>query len=110
MFSFLRKFFGLKQNADYAKLVSQGAQLIDVRTPAEYEMDHLPRSLNIPLSKLPLQLADIQKDKPVILYCGSGMRSAQARRILMSNGFKEVYNGGGLRELRKMINTSSPSR
>ena len=79
----------------------EGAQVIDVRTPAEYANDHLKNSVNMPLSSLGANLNKIKKDKPVITCCASGGRSSIARRLLLSKGFEEVYNGGSWLSLRK---------
>jgi rhodanese-related sulfurtransferase len=48
-------------------------------------------------------LNKLKKDKPIITCCASGMRSANAKSILKSNGFKEVYNGGGWSTLQNKI-------
>ena len=84
-------------------MVQNGAQVIDVRTKAEYKQGHIKGSVNIPLDSLPGQLQHIKKDKPVITCCGSGMRCAQARNLLLSRGFQEVYNGGGWMSLQNKI-------
>jgi rhodanese-related sulfurtransferase len=104
MLSILKKLFHTKPEADYGQLIRNGAQLVDVRTPREFEEGHIAGAINIPHDKMPYRMDELQKDKPVILYCGSGSRSSYTRKILASNGFREVYNGGGYRELLKIIN------
>jgi rhodanese-related sulfurtransferase len=103
MLSALKKLFGIGPATDYKALLQQGAQIIDVRTTGEYQGGHIRGSVNIPLQTLHGNLKKIKKDKPVITCCASGMRSAQAKSILKSNGFTEVYNGGGWMGLQNKI-------
>ncbi len=79
---------------DIGKLIHSGAQIIDVRTVAEYASGHLQTSINIPMDSLEANLTKIKKDKPIITCCASGMRSGIARRLLLSYGYTQVYNGG----------------
>ncbi len=88
---------------DFAQLKKDGAQIIDVRTPAEFNMGNIKGSVNIPLQNLSGNLSKIKKDKPVITCCASGMRSASAKSILVSAGFKEVHNGGGWSSLKSKL-------
>ncbi len=78
------------------KLLAQGAQLVDVRSPAEYSRGAAPGAKNIPVQLLPQQAAELDRDKPVVVYCMSGGRSAQAQMILRSMGFDQVHNAGGI--------------
>lgn len=96
----LSSLFGKKKSVDFAELISQGAQIIDVRTPSEYSNGHLKASKNIPLDRLATSVSKINKNKPVITCCASGMRSSSARSILLKAGFTEVYNGGPWTSLR----------
>ncbi len=68
----------------------QGNPLIDVRESHEYKRGHIPGAVNIPLSQLKQRLAEIPKDKPVYLYCQSGMRSKQAGKMLRNNGCSQL--------------------
>jgi rhodanese-related sulfurtransferase len=72
-----------------------------VRTKDEYQAGHLKNSINIPVDKLPQNLKKLNKNKPIITCCASGSRSAAARKLLESNGFEQVYNGGSWLSLRK---------
>ena len=69
--------------------------LLDVRTEEEYDEGHLDNSVLIPLQELELRLNEIPKDKPILVYCRSGNRSRQAAKILIDNGFLEIYNMTG---------------
>ncbi len=95
MLEILKNLFGTGIKTDYKELVSKGAQIIDVRTPQEFNGGHIRGSVNIPLQVLEKNLSRIKKDKPVITCCASGMRSGAAKRILSANGYAEVHNGGG---------------
>ncbi|MFT3701235.1 MAG: rhodanese-like domain-containing protein [Agriterribacter sp.] len=103
MFNILKKALGMESKADLKKLVENGALIIDVRTQEEYATGNIRGSQNIPLGILQQNLSKFKKDKPVITCCASGMRSASAKTILQSNGFTEVYNGGGWMNLQKKI-------
>jgi phage shock protein E len=103
MMSFLRKLIGLGPAVDYADLVGRGAQVVDVRTPGEYRSGHIKGSVNLPLQTLTSTMSRLSKSKPVITCCASGMRSASARQMLLSNGFSEVHNGGGWSSLERKI-------
>jgi rhodanese-related sulfurtransferase len=100
---FLKKFFGLGPKADFKELFNNGATIVDVRTKSEYHSGNIKGSLNIPLDILSNSLSKINRDKPVITCCASGMRSASAKRILKNNGYTEVYNGGGWTNLLMKI-------
>lgn len=104
MIGFLKNLFSAGPDVDYAEMVAKGAQIIDVRTPMEYKGGHIKGSVNIPLDSLQRNLSKINKNKPVITCCASGMRSASAKNILKSNGYTEVYNGGGWSSLQNKLN------
>jgi len=103
MINSLKSLLGLGPKVDYAQLIKEGAQLIDVRTPGEFKSGHIKGSINIPLQNLSGSLSKIKKDKPVITCCASGMRSASAKSILKSAGFSEVHNGGGWSSLKSKL-------
>lgn len=66
-------------------------QLIDVREPFEYEVSNLD-GLNIPLGGIVIESDKVSKDKPVIIQCRSGKRSAQAVMLLEQQGFDNLAN------------------
>lgn len=103
MLNTLKQLFGFGTKVDYGQLVKQGAMIIDVRTKAEYQQGHIKGSVNIPLNNLSNHYAKIKKDKAIITCCASGIRSAQAKTILRSNGYTEVYNGGSWSSLQNKI-------
>lgn len=76
--------------------LDSGAVIVDVRTPEEFRTGAYPGAKNIPLSELGQRLAEIPKDRTVVLYCASGMRSATAAQVMRRAGFADVVNAGGL--------------
>lgn len=66
--------------------------LVDVRSPAEYALSHLPNAVNIPLRSLAENLDKIPTDKPVVLYCSSGHRSTMGMTVLQLLGYKNVLS------------------
>ncbi len=72
--------------------------VIDVRTPGEFRSGAFPNALNIPLDDLMSGKVDLgsNPDREIIVYCASGARSAYAQQVLMSHGFTNVKNGGGI--------------
>jgi rhodanese-related sulfurtransferase len=82
-------------------LVSQAKQMIesnpslvilDVRSQAEYDSGHLQNATLIPVTDLARRLYELDKQKDILVYCGSGGRSATASQTLVDNGFPSVYN------------------
>ncbi|PKR86049.1 rhodanese-like domain-containing protein [Heyndrickxia camelliae] len=67
------------------------AQLIDVREPNEFDNGHILGARNIPLSQIKMRMKEIRPDKPVYLYCQSGMRSARVAQMLYRKGYKDLY-------------------
>jgi phage shock protein E len=90
----IKNLLGAKPEANIGNLILRGALVIDVRTETEFDGGHAPGSVNIPLDQLQQNISRLNKNKPIITCCASGIRSATARRILINNGFAEVYNGG----------------
>lgn len=104
MIEILKQMFGIAPEADYKELMKREATIIDVRTRAEYQQGHIRGSVNIPLNNLSNHYSKLDKNKPIITCCASGVRSAQAKSILQANGFSEVFNGGGWSSLNGKIN------
>jgi rhodanese-related sulfurtransferase/rubrerythrin len=73
-------------------------QLLDVRQPKEYEQEHLPGAILIPLKELITRKDELDKTKPTLVYCAAGVRSKAASQLLQGQGFKDVYNiSGGIK-------------
>ena len=106
MFDSIKKLFGLGPSVNYADLVKEGAIILDVRSKGEYSGGHINGSMNISVDTLSSNLGKLKdKNKTIITCCASGMRSASAKNILKSNGYTNVYNGGGWSSLKNKINS-----
>ncbi|MGI9603644.1 MAG: rhodanese-like domain-containing protein [Acidimicrobiales bacterium] len=81
--------------ADYAAVVGDDGQLVDVREPHEVAGGTLAGAMNIPLGELAGRLDEPDPSLPVVLLCRSGGRSAQAARFLTAEGFVDVVNLAG---------------
>lgn len=78
--------------------------VIDVRTPGEFMSGAFPNALNIPLDDLMAGKMDLgdNTEREIIVYCATGARSAYAQQVLMSKGFTNVKNGGGISAMMSM--------
>jgi phage shock protein E len=100
MFDFIKKLF---KNDQAAKMVQQGAVIVDVRTKGEFNSGHIEGSLNIPLDILSKQVTSLkQLKKPIVTVCLSGIRSGQAKSMLAAAGL-EAYNGGAWTGLKRQL-------
>lgn len=73
----------------------QGAFILDVREPDEWQQFHIPGATLIPLGELPNRLNEVPKDKEIVVVCRTGNRSAQGRDILRNAGFPLVTSMSG---------------
>ncbi len=89
--------FNSFSSADACKLLSEGAQLVDVRSSAEFARGALPNAINLPLQAIMSADKVISKDKAIVLYCVSGARSSTAKNYLIQMGFEDVYDLGSFR-------------
>ena len=80
---------------DITELVTEeGAILLDIRSPQEYEEGHLKKSISIPEYELIIRIHEVVANKKqiIIVYCGTGARSKKAQKILNKMGYEQVYN------------------
>lgn len=82
-----------------AEKLAAGATIVDVRSPAEFRGGAYRGAINVPLQELSAKLGRIPKNRPVVVYCASGSRSAMAARALKKAGYADVSNAGGLHHL-----------
>ena len=84
--------------ADVNGLVSEGAVVVDVRTPDEYNEDHIENAINIDSNEIKYVVKGKVTDfeTKVIVYCKSGRRSAESAKILTELGYKNVYDMGAI--------------
>jgi phage shock protein E len=82
-----------------------GAVIIDVRNPNEFESGHLMQAQNLPLDRIEMLATSVIKDKnkPLLLHCSSGVRSSMAKKKLEDLGYKNVYNLGSYERAGKII-------
>ncbi|HWJ42362.1 MAG TPA: rhodanese-like domain-containing protein [Solirubrobacterales bacterium] len=72
------------------KLIDDGAQLIDVRADHEWEVGRIAGATHIALPEIPERTGEIDRDRPVVLYCRGGNRSSMATAALAEAGFDAV--------------------
>lgn len=82
--------------------IENGAVVIDVRTPQEYQRGHLRDAELVPYTRIGERIDTLveSKDRAIVLYCHSGRRSGIAARELERLGYTDVLNAGGLRQLK----------
>lgn len=80
--------------ATAAALLSEGALLLDVREPEEWEAGHAPGAVHVPLGQLPYRRPDASGR--IVVVCRSGRRSAEATRALVAWGYDAVNLAGGM--------------
>lgn len=66
--------------------------LIDVREPSEFRSGHIRQAVNVPLSRWATEAPGLPKDRPIFVYCQSGMRSKIAAKRLAKAGHGPIYN------------------
>ena len=93
---FMIKRAGQISAQDALKYLKNGALVIDVRSPGEFNSGHLPTAINIPLDEIGTALPRRVKDKNqvLLLHCQSGIRSGMAKSKLKSLGYANVFNLG----------------
>jgi sulfur-carrier protein adenylyltransferase/sulfurtransferase len=83
--------------------------LVDVREPAEWEIVRIPGAVLIPKGDLPGKLAELPQNKPVITYCKTGVRSAEALALLKNAGFGDAKHvQGGVTAWATQVDKSQP--
>ncbi|HGX92029.1 MAG TPA: rhodanese-like domain-containing protein [Candidatus Tenderia sp.] len=100
MNEFKRKLLGFTEVGpnDAVRLMNQeDAAILDVREDSEYQEGHVLNAIHIPLGLLEARLDELDeyREKPLIVYCRSGQRSAKAGAILRRQGFKSLYKLSG---------------
>ena len=78
------------------KLIDEGAQLVDVRVDHEWDVGRIAGATHVPLAELAERTGEIDKDRPVVLYCRGGNRSTMAADALTEAGFDAVKLSEGI--------------
>src|SRR5271157_3806290 len=81
---------------DATEYLRNGATVIDVRTPGEFNSGHLSQAVNMPLDELDMLIPSTvrNKDQVLLLHCQTGMRSGMAAKRLVELGYKSAFNLG----------------
>ena len=76
------------------RVLSEGAILVDVRSPQEYEEGHMEGAILLQEYEIKKRANELlpNKDKVIVVYCSSGGRSKKAQKELLDMGYKKVYN------------------
>jgi phage shock protein E len=90
--------------------LQNGAVILDVRTPGEYETGHIDGSVNIALSKLRKATIPFDTNTVIITCCSHGLRSVKAVNVLKRRGYKHVYNGGAWSDLQTIADKQAVKR
>ncbi len=101
MFGTLKAMFGGGSEA-VAEALKNGAVIIDVRSPAEFQGGHVAGSKNIPLNEIGSRLGSFEAGVPIVFCCASGARSGTAASQAKSNGF-DAHNGGPWTNVNRMV-------
>lgn len=75
---------------DAIDTMAPNAVLLDVREPEEFARGHVPGAVNLPQADLATRLADVPRDRPILMICQSGMRSMRSAQFLKQQGFDDV--------------------
>ena len=106
--AFIQTFSTLHSPEDFAILMKRDYVLVDVRTPEEFVQGALPEAVNISVTDLsfPFEIAKLDKEKPVLIYCKGGTRSARAAVAMKALGFDEIHelDGGYMAWLAAQLN------
>ncbi len=91
---------GKNMSADEAKIFikkhkTSTFQLVDVRQAKEYDKEHLPGAIHIPLRELLDRKDELDPNKTIMIYCSSGIRSRAACQLLIGQGFDNIFNISG---------------
>lgn len=82
--------------AEAQELLANGAQLVDVRADHEWEAGRIPGARHVPLAELSERTGEIDRDRPVVLYCRGGNRSTMAAEALAEAGYEAMKLSEGI--------------
>lgn len=82
-----------REAAKYAR--QRSALILDVRGSGEYQEQHIPDALHIPMGYVPQRLHQLPRDRQIIIHCGGGVRSQVVASLLQKHGFQNVINMEG---------------
>jgi len=102
---FMMKKSGQISAKDALEKLKNGALVIDVRSPGEFNSGHLPVAINIPLDEIETALPKRVQDKNqmLLLHCASGMRSGMAKSKLKGMGYTNAFNLGSYGRAEEIV-------
>jgi phage shock protein E len=103
MFGLFKKLFAGPDNTQLATVLKQGAYLVDVRSPGEFSAGSVKGAINIPLNLLAQKWQQLKGKQRIVVFCQSGNRSSQAKRILEQQGLASITDGGGWRNVQSVV-------
>lgn len=107
--------FGCVEDSEYKKITAEQAKnimdteqdvvILDVRTESEYNSGHIPQAILLPDYEIKDRAEQVipDKDKKILVYCRSGNRSKNAAKELISIGYKNVYDFGGINDWKYQL-------
>jgi len=78
------------------KLIDEGAQLVDVRADHEWDAGHIAGAIHVALPELPNRIGELDRDRPVVVYCRGGSRSSMATAALTDAGYEAAKLSEGI--------------
>ena len=103
MLNFLKNILNPTGHQALTEALNGGAYLVDVRTPAEFSAGSVKGAVNIPLDAISKHLGKFAGKKNIVVFCRSGNRSGQAKRILDHNGINNVMDGGTWQNVQQLL-------
>jgi phage shock protein E len=90
--------------------LNQGAAVIDVRSPEEFQSGHLPGAINVPVNDLKQQIPKRfpNQNTVLLLHCHSGVRSGMGKKVLSQLGYSQVFNLGSYVRAEKITRQANP--
>ena len=92
-----------------AKLIRNGALVVDVRSKIEARIGSVPGAAKIPLLTLKRCADELPRERNIVLFCGTGARAGKAKEVLDAAGFK-AFNGGSYKEVLKIVRATERDR
>jgi len=83
------------------RLLGQGAHLVDVRSEGEFAAGALSGAINVPLQSIQHAHGVLDKQTPMVVYCGTGRRSSQAKAYLHTLGYQRIHDLGGFQHIQR---------
>ena len=103
MLNFLKNILNPTGHQALTEALNGGAYLVDVRTPVVFSAGSVKGAFNIPLDAISKHLGKFAGKKSIVVFCRSGNRSSQAKRILDQNGINNVMDGRTWQNVQQLL-------